>query len=53
MQLLRRPIRISTLQWIIGTYCVIRGAMVLIVPHQFNITFQALLEPYLLWIGSM
>ena len=53
MRLIHRPTRISTLQWIIGAYCVIRGAMVLIVPHQFSITFQAPLEPYSLWIGSM
>ena len=53
MQVIYRPIRISTLQWVIGAYCVIRGAMVLIVPHQFSITFQAPLEPYFLWIGSM
>jgi signal transduction histidine kinase/HAMP domain-containing protein len=52
MRVIHRPIRVSTLQWIIGAYCVIRGAMVLIVPHQFSTTFQAPLEPYLLWIGS-
>src|SRR5262245_18067198 len=52
MRVIRRPIRISTLQWIIGAYCVIRGAMVLIVPHQFSTAFQVPLEPYLLWIGS-
>jgi signal transduction histidine kinase len=52
MRVIHRSICISTLQWILGAYCVMRGAMVLIVPHQFTITFQAPLEPYLLWIGS-
>jgi signal transduction histidine kinase len=52
MRSIRQALRISTLQWIIGTYCVVRGAMVLIVPHQFNIVLQAQLEPYFPWIAS-
>ena len=51
MQTITRLIRISTLQWIMGVYCIVRGAMVLIVPHQFTILFQPPLEPYTLWIG--
>ena len=47
-----QAIRLGTLRWVVGVYCVIRGAMVLIVPHQFNITFQTSFEPYFALIGG-
>ena len=45
------PARTLTLQWIVGMFCVLIGAMMLTVPHQFVTPAYAALVPRLAWWG--
>ncbi|HEU4326796.1 MAG TPA: ATP-binding protein [Roseiflexaceae bacterium] len=41
------------LRWAIGGFCVIVGALMLIVPHQFSSPAHRIIRPHLPWAGSI
>src|SRR5688500_11191571 len=44
------PIRLVSLQWAIGAYCFLIGALMFVAPHQFDApTFDALRQLLRLW----
>ena len=43
--------RITTLQWAVGMFCAVIGAMMLIVPHKFETPIYATLIRHLTWWG--
>jgi len=43
--------RVTTLQWAVGMFSALLGAMMLIVPHRFEASTYAALQPHLLWWG--
>ncbi|GAB4209996.1 MAG: hypothetical protein OHK0022_42140 [Roseiflexaceae bacterium] len=43
----------TALRWAIGGFCVIVGALMLIVPHQFSSPAFRIIRPHLPWAGSM
>lgn len=43
--------RLTTLQWAVGMFSALLGAMMLIVPHRFEAATYAVLQPHLLWWG--
>ncbi|GAC1549850.1 MAG: hypothetical protein NVS2B7_25870 [Herpetosiphon sp.] len=45
--------KIQSLQWMVGLYCAVIGTLILIVPHQFNAPVYALVQPLLMWWGSL
>jgi len=44
--------RVTTLQWAVGMFSALLGAMMLIVPHRFEASTYAALQPHLLWWGA-
>jgi PAS domain S-box-containing protein len=46
-----RGMRIGPLQWAVGALCAVVGALMLIVPHQFEAPEYAALRPRLAWWG--
>ncbi len=47
------PVKIQSLQWVVGVYCAVIGTLILIVPHQFNAPIYELIQPQLLWWGIL
>ncbi|MBI4491858.1 MAG: PAS domain-containing protein, partial [Chloroflexi bacterium] len=45
-------LRIGTLQWAIGVYCMLMGALMLLAPHQFDAPAYAVLRSHLPWWGT-
>lgn len=45
-------LRIGLLQWTIGTFCAVVGALMLVSPHQFSQSASAALRPHLPWWGT-
>jgi two-component system, OmpR family, phosphate regulon sensor histidine kinase PhoR len=45
--------RITTLQWAVGMFCALVGAMMLIVPHQFEAPVYTELHRHLSWWGAI
>lgn len=50
---MKRAIRIDTLQWIIGIYVLIRGVLMLMLPHKLNTHVFVPIEPYFPWLGTL
>jgi PAS domain S-box-containing protein len=48
-----RQLRFGTLEWSVGVYCVLTGALMLVVPHAFSVAAYATLQPHGLWWGSL
>ena len=46
-------VRIGTLQWTVGVFCVVTGALMLGAPHHFNAVAYAVLRPGLAWWGGV
>src|SRR5579884_315877 len=44
--------RIRSLQWAIGLFCVVLGALILVAPHRFSPVSLVPLAPYRVWIAS-
>jgi len=44
--------RIVTLQWAVGSYCVLLGTMMISVPNQFEIPAFLALHAHLFWLGT-
>src|SRR5438874_5082732 len=45
-----RDVRIGSLEWAIGTYCAVVGALMLVVPHQFDeVVYAAIREHAPAW----
>lgn len=49
----RRYLRVLTLQWAIGCFCLVVGALMCIVPHQFSSPSFSLIRPSLPWAGGI
>src|SRR5262245_58349197 len=45
-------VRIRSLQWAIGLFCVVLGALILVAPHRFSPVAFAPLAAYRPWIAS-
>ncbi|WP_416667354.1 ATP-binding protein [Egbenema bharatensis] len=50
---MKRLIRIDTLQWFIGGYIALRGALMLVAPHTLTAHVFVPIQPYLPWLGSL
>ncbi|PSB18521.1 hypothetical protein C7B76_08260 [filamentous cyanobacterium CCP2] len=50
---MKRMIRIDTLQWFIGSYIFLRGALMLIAPHKLTTHVFVPIQPYLPWLGTL
>jgi PAS domain S-box-containing protein len=51
---MKRMIRIDTLQWFIGSYIALRGALMLVAPHTLTGSHVFVpIQPYLLWLGTL
>lgn len=48
---MKRVIRIDTLQWFISIYLIMRGAMMLILPHRLNTAVFVPIHSYFPWLG--
>lgn len=48
----QHTIQVQTLEWMVGGFCAIIGALMLIAPHQFAIPAFSALQPYLGWWGG-
>ena len=46
-----QPLSITSLQWLVGTFIVVIGAMMLVSPHQFAAPAYAPITPQLAWFG--
>jgi signal transduction histidine kinase len=44
--------RIVTLQWVVGIYCALLGAMMISVPNQFETPAPLALQAHLFWMGT-
>lgn len=49
---MKRQIWIDTLQWFIGIYIAIRGALMLMVPHTLSTHVFVPIQPHLPWLGA-
>jgi PAS domain S-box-containing protein len=50
---MKRMIRIDTLQWFIGSFIIIRGALMLVAPHTLTTYIFVPLQPHLPWLGTL
>lgn len=46
-------LRVATLRWAIGGFCLAIGALMCVVPHQFSSPAFALIRAYLPWVGNI
>lgn len=46
-----RPLSLGSLQWVVGTFIAVLGALMLVSPHQFASATYAPLSPHLAWFG--
>jgi amino acid permease len=44
-------LKIQSLQWIMGLFCTVLGAVMLVMPHQFHAGVCLGLHPHLRWWG--
>src|SRR5579884_1033884 len=47
-----RELRISSLQWAVGVFCAVIGALLLVVPHEFESPIEQAFELSLPWWGT-
>ena len=47
-----KPVRIGSLQWLVGSYCAVIGTLMLVAPHQFAPAAYAALKPHMPLWGS-
>jgi signal transduction histidine kinase/CheY-like chemotaxis protein len=53
INVIKRVIRIDTLQWFIGIYLAMRGMLMLVVPHRLSTHVFVPIKPYLPWLGTL